>query len=1406
MIHGTVATRVDLGRECLRVTNKRPLILNVNETYQILVAMKSPRSPRPPVSPRLQVPRSPTIQSKEDRISTAIVRIPNKGLSVLNGLAHFISSAKITGLNSTSSMAVQCIDLEDNKLTIESLKTINPNICGLNLSRNPLNSCKIPAFQRLRTLALDGCGIASLAQLPVLPNLTFLSLSDNELTSYQGLRVIPSLESVVLSGNPVEFDKILTIQAFGSIRMTAFNREGLTQDELSKAFAMSPIVGHALRSGRDPMPAEDEDETRKSQLWLTSALRETLGDSMEQVPTSLSVTQPDDDEQIVSLPLSGATVTAWLMDRWSDKGDIEWVPVPGTEKTRKFTESIHIITAMRLHLIRCDFMLGNTSFSMYVDEPIGKRRKELSLPYPLTPTIIGVPVEGSTVAMTPLWAPCRVAWIRESETIAQDVETVVLSSQDVNHSIAVLLQPHLPDFPDVVFSTVFQATGLVAALLPLVTGIRFPEEIVEGETIEFTRVFTPDREGESQILVERCASPSGEWLMVAQLQPSDLRYTPTNSDCDMFLRISYTPVTDDNIVGKTVYFYAPQKVMATYPVFRNAVIGGVTKTHYPMVALADYSGGIKGACSYDWYFSKRPIDTKKGITPKMKLVAKNTQYFTPDQHMADGYIGCLMVPVRSDEVVGDPAFVATDGPIQLEDAPKPFENFDCPKVVVGKTIHFPRTVDVLLSKTTGFCGFDVLKTGTSYTPREKHIGRIARVVSDACDIMLGEVQPATPVILSVDMQVDKWVVGQTVAISIQHKHLSPDRIAIIWTKCRQGFEKVVAVDTPEYILSPKDTTFSIKVAAIAIDQQGNRLPPTYSKLSPPIQPAGLTETSIQGQLKEGREIYISCYEPVDSVVWLRSNGKRFVEIATTDSYILTVDDVGKYIRANVKLASGVVISTTSKVTVKPCGPSAEVSLPLGKIVEGQTIVPKIVYHGGVDGESVFRWYRETDDGWEMVSDLPDYTTTVEDVDRVIRLIYVPVRADRKRRRQEYQLDCGPVDPLPPSVSNVTVEQGERGSLIVSGTYKGGYEGLSFIVWRVYDKDDGEPRTLGKTMEREMVAPDELIGKLVDVVYIPVRADGLAGKPVASSNKVRVGGLPVVESAEILVKGGQLVAGCLMRCRAKVSKGATPQFQWLRGDGTAWEVIEGATDVELTTTEHEQGYMIMCSVTAVNKLGWQSRPFTTATSVHLADQKDALKISYTPPGASASDAPPKPLYTGTLLTINIPTSKLNGAHLKWQREVNGEWIDIVHGPNYTITVNDVGLRVRAHAKGRESMPTPIIGLETKAVSCSRAVVKAAQVRFTAHAKLGPTIWNVTVSRIGVTMKSKSGTEKVVKWGSVACKAIDGTLDEIMLYLDTSSKFVLIPSLADDPRLEGIVGQANVRDYVVAAVQGMIQVWQ
>ena len=1135
---------------------------------------------RSPVSPRLM------------ELKQSLVRTPTKTGKTCTTLSgqkikqfhrnQMPSPVRAVDAALVSASCVTYVDLENNNLTLDELQKINPNVALLNLSRNPLGSCLIPNFQSLRSLHLDDCKLKSLEGLPFLPNLRILSVANNRLTSLKGLQIAPRLKSVVVSGNCVEFDVRMVMAALGSVWLSSFNGAGITQEQFTQAFGMSPIVGYSLRIGRDPTPTGSyQEELQKTREFLIGDLAE-ISEASQQTLVVKEVSP--EDSQIVC-PFDTKAVR-WYMNVMPEKGS-EWSLI----KTKN-PRVLHVEMAIRLHNIKCEFDLNGKTYAVYTDEPLGRNMKEMCLPYPIQPVIAGTPVEGSMVTLLPFPLPAKIAWIQNERTIALDMTTIVVSENEVGDSIACLLQPQAPNFVDVGFSTIFVATEKVSPVLPMIGGMAFPEEISEGEEITFRKEIFPDTEGDSQILVERAQSPSAEWVPVGNMEVNNMKYTPTADDVDHYLRIVYTPRMTNGIVGRTMYVYSQSKVMPTMPTFKNPIIGGVPKVNHTLVALADYSGGVKGKCSYDWYFSKHHIKKEHGVTPRLQKVATNQQYFVPDTHMAEGYLAVVMVPVRNDDVIGEPVFCVLEDKLGLEDPPK---KFDLPnQVIVGEKIKFPQEVDILLSSTSGFCGFDFIKTNTYFKPRTKHIGRILKVVNDTVDMIIGEVRPATPRIMEVSLVCDDWDIGSPVTLSVTHRNVKPDGLTITWTRTNGPYRKVIGLDIPEYTLCYKDAGYRIQAIVTAIDDAGNKLEPVFSNFSPVIKTAQVIEPTITGNLEENGVIGVSCTKGVDSVIWYQTDSKsKYFKIGEGMEYTLRNEDVGKFIRAVLSMRNGQTLVTTTKSTVASAEPSVEL-LPGGEIKEGDVIVPKKVWHGGAEGNSLLRWYRETYDGWEFILEGPEYQTTSEDVDCVIRLIYTPFRCDGERG-DDKTIEYGPVNAVKPKVENVRITQNERGLIEATGKYSGGFEGMSFIIWRVYHGD--VPENIGKTIEKEILPDEKMAGQTVDAVYVPVRSDGLAGTPVPSSNRMFVEPLPSVSSAELLVKHGKVKVGNAMRCNATLSKGAKAQYQWHRGDGNAWEIIEGADKVEYTPTANDVGFMILCSVTAVDSRGWMSTPYSAMTTLH-----------------------------------------------------------------------------------------------------------------------------------------------------------------------------------------------------------------
>jgi hypothetical protein len=117
----------------------------------------------------------------------------------------------------------------------------------------------------------------------------------------------------------------MTLQTMGSIVLKIFNDKELTEGEARQAFLLSPLVGHALRAGRDPSELESvEAEMTATREFLTKDLVKYL--VQEGLPTrvTLEVTPMGEDHCFV-LPWESRTVK-WY-GTCVPRNGTEWCPV-----------------------------------------------------------------------------------------------------------------------------------------------------------------------------------------------------------------------------------------------------------------------------------------------------------------------------------------------------------------------------------------------------------------------------------------------------------------------------------------------------------------------------------------------------------------------------------------------------------------------------------------------------------------------------------------------------------------------------------------------------------------------------------------------------------------------------------------------------------------------------------------------------------------------------------------------------------------------------------------------------------------------------------------------------------------------------------------------------------------------
>jgi hypothetical protein len=289
-------------------------------------------------------------------------------------------------------------------------------------------------------------------------------------------------------------------------------------------------------------------------------------------------------------------------------------------------------------------------------------------------------------------------------------------------------------------------------------------------------------------------------------------------------------------------------------------------------------------------------------------------------------------------------------------------------------------------------------------------------------------------------------------------------------------------------------------------------------------------------------------------------------------------------------------------------------------------------------------------------------------------------------------------------------------------------------------------------------------------------------------------------AEILAKGGELIAGAPLHCRSKVSRGAQATFQWSRGDGTAWEKIEGATACEYVPGDADVGFVLLCSIVAVDSHGWRSARLNVQTGRPVdAPAKTLLFNDADWPIVGGA----KKVIAGITIATTLKDASLSKANLRWEREMGLVWEEICTADRLLVTCNDIGHRLRAvTSKGLMSTPTPEVEFGERVWSSAQAQIKARHYTFKAKAKLAAVEWTLVLSESGIALTNNKGVAKTGKWSDVFCEAVETTEDEMVLWVDPATKFVLIPEIIDK-RLAHRVKRENVRDFTVLVVTGLKQ---
>ncbi|XP_050287911.1 187-kDa microtubule-associated protein AIR9 isoform X2 [Quercus robur] len=620
--------------------------------------------------------------------------------------------------------------------------------------------------------------------------------------------------------------------------------------------------------------------------------------------------------------------------------------------------------------------------------------------------------------------------------------------------------------------------------IPKVVNLEIQGELVEGNVIR----------GYAE--VAWCGGTPGKgvasWLRrkwnsspVVIAGAEDEEYRLAIDDIDSSLVFMYTPVTEEGAKGEPQYKYT-DFIRAAHPSVSNVRIIGDAVEGCTIKGVGDYLGGREGPSKFEWLREKDTGD--------FLLVSTGTSEFTLTKEDVGRRLAFVYIPTNFEGQEGESVSIVTD---VVKQAPPKVKNV---KIIGELRENSKITVTgIVTGGTEGSSRVQWFKTRSSILDGEKDLEALSTSkIAKAFRVPLG-------------------AVGY--------------RIVAKFTPTTQDGES----GEPAYAIS---------------DKAVETLPPSLNFLS---ITGDYTEdgilTASYGYIggHEGKSIYNWYLHEVET-----DSGSLIPEVSGLLQYRVTKDAIGKFIsfQCTPIRDDGIVGEPRICMAQERFRPGSPRLLSLqivGNDIEGATLSVDKKYWGGEEGDSVFRWFRTSSDGMQSEiwgATTASYMLSVEDIGFFVSVSCEPVRSDWARGPIVLSEQIGPIIPGPPTCQSLeflgSMIEGQRVSFIAS--YSGGERGSCFHEWfRV--KSNGAREKLSTFDFLDLTLED--VGRCIELVYTPVRQDGMKGSPSSISSDIIAPADPIgvdleipdcFEDEEVILQktyfGGQEGAGQYMWYRTK----------------------------------------------------------------------------------------------------------------------------------------------------------------------------------------------------------------------------------------------------------------------------------
>ncbi|KAG2388690.1 hypothetical protein C9374_000129 [Naegleria lovaniensis] len=435
--------------------------------------------------------------------------------------------------------------------------------------------------------------------------------------------------------------------------------------------------------------------------------------------------------------------------------------------------------------------------------------------------------------------------------------------------------------------------------------------------------------------------------------------------------------------------------------------------------------------------------------------------------------------------------------------------------------------------------------------------------------------------------------------------------------------------------------------------------------------------------------------------WFVETEGEFVQVknATTKEFTPGIKQIGQIIKCIVTPVNsygkrGEPCELVTRPVVPALPVFVKVSVESDNFIENDTITIQTEYYGGIEGHSIFEFFRIDNEVEEKLENgnRKDYRVGLADVGKVIKILCTPVRDDGCKG-EIVEVKTPVIQAGIPTIHDpIIVGNLEVGSILsIQYRYEGGFEGDTIIEWR-----KTKPFTLEELSRNDIVVEDadfsivmeeqelshvitaEDAGCFFSIEVTPVRNDMAKGEGLLlySTSHVAIP-KPSLMNCKIVMNEPELTEGCTLKgmadyCSPIEEKGRMHQWYSIDPETGIESEIEGANAEAFVVPESLFEKRVKYSCYSIDKFGQRTESVYSEPTNTVSPSKPVISnISILGILEEFST-----VHVGEIQGTNVDTHNMVCDWYRVSSEDTNTDVKVATGvSSYDIKTEDIGNRIK-----------------------------------------------------------------------------------------------------------------------------------